>query len=387
MRNLVTLLLIGAFTLVGCTKETIVNEYYTYNVSAENNPFGADDSNATEVSFNVVPIKTGNTTSSKQSSFGKANDSSSSKGIASSSKDASEFVHALDDAEIALSREGGGKTYLFRLSDQNTVRLPKGESFSYIITSDRNDGRNRSFYLPYSGTGTFTTGTEDVDSVDLNATTEYGLITIQAINETTISSPRYDGGSMKERGELFFVYAKEGIEESISFDWSNGIYTGTGSSEKFTVEAYNHYEYAVDVNVTVEENSVVSGATSVGFTIVLDEFTTDGQTVVLVEHTVQSSTTVSDGDEGVFGVTWNDEDVLTITSGSALSGWWFIESASLPAGDSFTVYAINGDEYSLVDTSNPLKQPYNNSGGVYVHAGPDGAALSVGSKVIFIPNE
>ena len=354
MRNLLlTVLTLGLLT-TACTIDNTVNEGDTYFIFTNgNNPFGVEDTeDLVEVDFRIVPVETGDA----NTNTGKSGGSISGKSVVTTST----FNHVWDDVFVTFTR--GDQSYTFEYEEGIVISLPKNEDIQYNFTSER-WGNDTSFYLPITGQGTFNTGGGESSSVELQAETVYALVTVQGVNGTVVSNPNYVS-NLKAQGDLFYIYVVTGLgSDTIDFDWTKDTYQGTGSSESFEVEAYNHYEFVVDVTINVTEvpgdDMVVSGATSVGFTIVLDDFTTDGRTINItheVEVVVEGST-VSDGDDGVFS-----EPTLVDVGATTFLPTGFTPTISeniyvdVSFASDFTIgtqVSLNGVEYTITNVHTP----------------------------------
>ena len=274
--------LVAVLGITACTKEDhshlYIEEGAVQVIFNGANPFNVDD--GTEVGFKLIPV--GNSTS------GKFNSTDPKKG-ASSAKTDSAFNHIFGTYTVTLRRNSTGQTYDFEIVNglvaTEGIILPDGELIEYSIASASTDQFEDT--LPLGGGGSFTVPSSDsAVAVELEATTRYALVTINATQDIN-SVPTFAGVELTEllSEGLLYKYVEENTTGQVTGTWSQTVsgteYTGDFASAEFTTVAYNHYHYTLSISYQVVDVAG-NGATTVNFTIVLAQtFQQEDQTITV----------------------------------------------------------------------------------------------------------
>ena len=346
----VLLLLTLALGLSSCSKDTTINEGDTYILlTGANNPFGLAEEELTEVKFNYVPVGNDKGKSGKTSSSGKSS---------SSAKTTSDYQHEFRGFDLFVTWEnapGGSRTIKLVVEDNlvltETLMLPaNGEFSAEWRTSAYNSPITGKLQTSNTASNTFVTGTAGSYNIALPAQTRHGVLTVQS-DTATITEVQFVGyhGTYEDfnsRSDAGGRYLIEGTSTVVSVTFTFEGETYTAASGNIDVEAYNHYDYTLNVQKGEDVEGNVAQTTTL--TIVLEnQFTTVSQTI---EYVTEGE--VGDDDEGDFTVQTSvgENDVVTVGGDYIVNfnGEQFNFQAKLTTIDGGTVFAYV-DQHELVD--------------------------------------
>ena len=377
MRKLL-LLAIAALALTSCTKDEylIVEEGAVQVIFNGSNPFDLDG--GTEVGFNLVPV--GNSTSGKGVGLDFNTVDPKAEKRASSARVDSNFEHIFGTYTVELERVSTGQRYSFEISGgltaANSILLPEGETINYTITS-ANTGQFETT-LPLTGDSNFVVPESDVAiGIDLSATTNYALVTMAA-NLNVTEPPTFAGTQLvvipagNAFGEGAYIYANAGITGQVSGTWSMTVsetaYGGEFASAEFTTAAYNHYHYELSISYQVVDVAG-NGATSVNFTIVLDQVYQQTNETINVSFDIENPV----DEDHVFSYNILVEDLVIESNAFGQVG--FDDAQGLVAGTQYIILDQDGNNLGVYTlNANTPTDPYN-----FIFLSGNGVALGSGT--------
>ena len=346
---LTALTALGVLGMTSCSKDTTINEGDTFIIlTGAQNPFGVGEEELTEVKFNYVPVGNDSGKSGKTTNSGKS---------ASTAKTVSDYQHEFKGFDLFLTWENapdGARTIKIVLEDglvlSTPLMLPANGDYSY-------EWRTSAYNSPVVGklqttntvSNTFVTGTDGHYDIALPAQTQHGVLTVQSTTATItdIEFGPYAGtyadfNSKTDAGGRYFI---EGISSVVSVTFTFEGETYTTASSNVDVEAYNHYDYTL--NVSKGEDVMGNEAQATTLTIVLGtEFSTVSQTIEF-----ETPGDVTPDDEGDFTLATEVSESDVITQGGNyivnFNGVQYPFEAKLTTIDGGTVFAyVNQHELS-----------------------------------------
>ncbi|MEX2594048.1 MAG: fibrobacter succinogenes major paralogous domain-containing protein [Anditalea sp.] len=148
-----------------------------------------------------------------------------------------------DQARLEVTDKNTGQIYSMDFNPNEfgegfTLSLPYG---SYSYSSEVEGGKFRR-YLPFLIEGEFILNEESLD-ITLNATTDYGLITVR--NEYLSSLEIRHGADpygmgLLEDGSHYFVYVRNGLNPTLEI---KDIFQNQLITREIDAQAYNHYSF------------------------------------------------------------------------------------------------------------------------------------------------
>lgn len=337
--TLLSIIATGLLTFTSCSKDTTINEGDTFIIlTGANNPFELGEEEVTEVKFNYVPVSGNDGTKGKTST--------SSKG--STAKIDSNFEHKFAKFDLFLTWEnapGGARTIKLPFVNGITdnVMLPVNGTFTYeFIAHNYNAKFGTALGTSNTASNTFHTGVTATQDVAIIAQTRHSVITVNSTT-ATITAVAFDtNNNLNPEGH----YVLEGLTSVISVTFTFEGETYTAASGVITTEAYNHYDYTLNV----QKGEDVAGNVPVDTSLVItleNNFSTVSETITYI-----TEGDVEPDDEGDFTLETEvtEDDVMTVGGDYIVTfnGVQFNFQAKLTTIDGGTVFAYV-DQHELVD--------------------------------------
>ena len=188
----------------------------------------------------------------------------------------------VDEATLIIKNKSTNQTYSLKynpnsFTNPSTISLPYGSyEFESKVLGDK-----YSSHLPYQSIGNFDV-TGAVTSITLNATTDYGLVTVknQFLEAAWILDEGYKSLNYSDEREYFYSYVKGGINLKLEII---EYFNNTGFVREFEVKPYSHYNFRLDmsngnvnfINLIFDPFQLYDFEFQIGENVVFDE---DGNT-------------------------------------------------------------------------------------------------------------
>ncbi|MEX2511597.1 MAG: BspA family leucine-rich repeat surface protein [Cyclobacteriaceae bacterium] len=161
----------------------------------------------------------------------------------------SPWVHVFpNSADLVFMDKATGQEHVLEynpndFSTPNSISLPYGDYEYYSIV----EGGIFSSFLPFEAKGEFSLDSQSLE-ISLEATTEYGLVTVkdQYVEKASLSDGDHETNLLEhENGKYWFLYVKGGTEASLNI---NESFQGSTIIRELIIEAFRHYHFVLKLN-------------------------------------------------------------------------------------------------------------------------------------------